>query len=120
MRVWLSLLAGVALLLGIETVYSGKWSSSNSGNSGDIRIRLKPEPEVVFTFSGREVKTKIAKASVADASFELDYDFALDGYELRSNLKGTIKGDKADGTYGTKSIADGSPVDVGTFEVTAK
>lgn len=120
MRVFLSLVACVALVSGAEAVYSGKWSSSSSGNGGDIQIRLKPEPEVVFTLSGREVKTKIVRASVADVKFELDYDFALEGYELRSSLKATMKGDKAEGSYQTKSIADGSLVDAGTFEVTAK
>ena len=110
----------VISLVGAEGLWSGMWSSSRNSSGGEIRIKLKPEPEVTFTINDREVKTKIASQKIAEDSFTLDYDFDLSGYHLRSSLTGSIKGSTGEGTYKTKSLADGSQVDEGTFQVGAK
>lgn len=114
------LVTGLAAMLIAAGVWNGKWSSSQNENGGEIRITLEPEAQVVFTLSGREVKTKIASQKKDGSSFSLEYDFDLEGYRLRSSLTGKIQGEAAEGTYRTKSLDDASAVDSGTFQVSLR
>lgn len=96
--------------------YNGKWTSDNSGSGGGIRITLKPEAKVVFTLSGQDVPCTIVSSKVEGESIEVAYDFILQGYKLRSTLKGTLKEGKLAGKYNTATVEDSMPVDAGTFE----
>jgi hypothetical protein len=82
-------------------------------------MRLTPEPDVMFTLGDQDVKTKVSSSKVSRDQFDIEYDFELSGYKLRSHAKGTVKGDKLQATYETKSLEDGSPVDAGALEATA-
>ncbi len=100
--------------------YNGKWTSDGSGNGGGIRITLKPQPKVVFTLSGQDVECTNVTSKVDAESIEVAYDFILQGYKLRSTLKGTVKDGRVEGKYNTTAIEDGTAVDSGTFEATAQ
>jgi hypothetical protein len=102
------------------SAWKGKWSSENSGNSGDIQIALKPEPRVSFTLSGQEVPCTVVSSKSDGENVEIAYDFNLQGYKLRSSLKGTVKDGKLQGKYTTTTVEDGSAVDSGSFEGTAR
>ncbi|MEJ7608435.1 MAG: hypothetical protein WKF37_19735 [Bryobacteraceae bacterium] len=116
MRILAALIAFAALLAAAD-VYSGKWESKLNGNGGEIRIQLKPEPSVSFTFNGTEVKTKVASVSQHGSDFAIAYDYDVEGYTLRSSLKGTVKDSVIEGTYSAAPADGGSAVDQGTFRV---
>ena len=116
MRTIAILCASALLLIGADGAFPGKWTSSRSDGEGDIRLRLKPEPEVVFTLNGRDVKTTVSNVKSEGDTFEMDWDFELEGYKLRSTGKGSIKGDRVEGKYQTKTLADGNVIDEGKFE----
>jgi hypothetical protein len=105
-----------------DGTFTGKWSSSRNDASGEIRLKLNPPVEVTFSLNGQQVKTTVAtfKTQPGAEEFEIDYDFSLEGYKLRSSLKGVVKGEKMTGQYTTKSLEDSSSVDAGNFEATSK
>ena len=100
-------------LLAAET-WKGKWSSDNSGNAGEIRFVLETGPNVVFTVGDQEVKTTNVTVKADGTELEIAYDFEIQGYRLRSTVKGTLKEGKLSGKYTTRSLEDGSSVDSGT------
>lgn len=119
MRVMALASAAILLLAAAGGPYTGTWESSRSDAAGTIRIRLKPEPEVVFTLSDREIKTKIISSKVTETGFDIAYDFTLEGYEVRSGVKGTFVPGGVRGEYRTTAGGDGSEVDAGTFRAEA-
>ena len=48
------------------------------------------------------------------------YDFDLQGNALESAVTGQLTGKTMEGTYKTTTVADGSPVDEGTWKVSAQ
>ena len=115
----LLLLLSATLLFAAGETYSGKWASNQNGSGGTLRMKLTPQPDVMFTLGEQDVKTKVSSNKVSADQFDIEYDFELSGYRLRSHAKGTIKDGKIQATYETKSLDDGSAVDTGTFEATA-
>lgn len=120
MRLLIAILVCAATVLAAGSVYSGNWASSQNDGSGSMRVQLKPEPQVSFTLGGQNVPTKIVKFAQNGDAFDVEYDFVIEGYHLRSHATGTIKGDKLQAKYETKSLEDGSTVDAGTMEAVAK
>jgi len=104
------------VLLAADGPFAGKWTSTRSESQGNITITLKPEPAVMFTLNGEEVKTVISNAKISDEGFEMDWDFTLDGYKLRSTAKATVNGDKITGEYRTRVRDEGTTIDEGRFE----
>ena len=76
--------------------------------------------EVTFTYDGQDIKTKVTAVSVEGAKVKVVYEFSLDGNGLESTITGELKGTTLAGEYHTKSTADGSPVDEGTWKGTAQ
>jgi hypothetical protein len=101
--------------------YKGSWTGG-AGANGDFRVVLTPgesdawKADVTFTFNGDEVKTKIVSVKAEGSKIEIVYDFDLGGNAIRSTVTGTVKGASLEGTYVSKAVADGSPVDEGTFK----
>ena len=116
MKYVLLLLLSCSLLMAADETFTGKWASSQNGSGGTLRMKLTPQPDVSFTLGGEEVKTKVTSSKVTGENFDLEYDFEAQGYKLRSHVKGTIKGDKAQAAYETTLLDDGSIVDSGSFE----
>jgi hypothetical protein len=119
MRIVVLALLTTVLSFGAD-FWKGKWSSDASGSGGEIRLTLKPEPKAVFTLSGQEVPCTNVATKVDGESIELAYDFILQGYKLRSTLKGTIKEGKFTGKYNTATLEDGTAVDSGTFDTSSE
>jgi hypothetical protein len=118
MRFLVLLAVAAAAVFGAET-FSGKWASDRNEGSGGIRITLKPEPKVSFTLDGQEVACTVASSKAEGESIEIAYDFILQGYKLRSTLKGTVREGKLSGKYESKVTDDGTPVDSGSFDGSA-
>lgn len=119
MRTLILLLLAALLAFGAES-WKGKWTSDNSGSGGEIRLTLKPEPQAMFTLSGQEVACTNVMSREEGESIVVAYDFILQGYKLRSTLKGTIREGKFSGKYSTAAVEDGSSVDSGTFETSSQ
>ena len=105
-----------ALVFAADGPFAGKWTSTRSESQGNITITLKPEPAVAFTLNGEEVKTVVSNARISDDGFEMDWDFTLSGYKLRSSAKATLKGEKIAGEYRTRVRDEGNTIDEGKFE----
>ena len=113
-------LASLLIVFAADLHYQGTWSSDSSAAAGKIDLQLKPGASVSFTMdSGESVRCKVVSAKVDTPALEVQYDFELQGYKLRSTLNGTITGETVEGKYTTKSIEDGSVADSGTFKATA-
>lgn len=102
--------------------YKGSWSG---GANGDFRITLEPagsgewKADIVFTMGIDEVKTKVKSVKVDGSKLDVVYDFDLQGNALESTVTGQLTGKTLEGTYKTKAVADGSPVDEGTWKASA-
>ena len=112
----LAVLFLAALLFAADGPFAGKWTSTRSDSQGTITITLKPEPAVLFTLNGEEVKTTVSNAKVSDDGFEMDWDFTLSGYQLRSTAKATMKDGRIQGEYRTRVRDEGTTIDEGKFE----
>lgn len=121
MRTLALALAAMLCLLAADLAgtYKGSWSGAASG---DFRITLEPgangewKAEIVFTLGNDEVKTQIKSLKVDGSKLDVVYDFDLQGNALESTVTGQLNGKTLEGTYKTKSVADGSPVDEGTWK----
>ena len=114
MRLALLLLAG--FLFAADGPFAGKWTSTRSDSHGNITITLKPEPAVTFTLNGEEVKTTVSNAKISDDGFEMDWNFTLSGYKLRSSAKAKVIDGKIEGEYRTRTVDEGTTIDEGKFE----
>ena len=125
MRTLLILLAAVLCLAAADLggTYKGSWSGAASG---DFRLKLEQNPggdwtaDIVFTMGTDEVKTKIKSVKVEGNKVDIVYVFDLQGNALESTVSGQLTGKTMEGTYKTKTVADGSPVDEGTWKVSAQ
>lgn len=117
----LSLMIFMAVsMFAVEGTWTGTWASSSGDRSGAMRIQLKPEPAVVVTVDGEEIKGKMVTLKQQDdKSFSIDCEFDIGENTMRTNLTATIKGETADGAYKTHAVADGGPADTGTFKLTS-
>lgn len=102
--------------------YKGTWSGGNGG--GEFTLVLdtngsdKPSGNVSFTLDGQPVLCKITSLKLDGLKVTVAYTFDFDGMNLESVMSGVITGSKLEGTYKTKSVSDGSPVDEGTCKAT--
>lgn len=117
-----------ATLLGLAAAdaagtYKGSWSGAGNG---DFRLKLEHsgsgdwKADIVFTMGSDEVKTKVKSVKVDGSKVDIVYDFDLQGNALESAVTGQLTGKVMEGTYKTKTVADGSPVDEGTWKVSAQ
>jgi hypothetical protein len=123
---FLTLCLALALSLfaaGLAGTYKGSYSG---GASGDISVTLKQaddgawKSDVTFTYDGQDIKTKVTSVSVEGSKVRIVYEFDLGGNGLESTITGELKETTLAGDYHTKSTADGSAVDEGTWKGTAQ
>ncbi len=117
----LTLSAAAADLAG---TYKGTWSGGQA--SGEITLTFRsadgggtPTANVSFAMGGEEVKCTVTSVKVDGSKVEVVYQFDLGDTKLQSTASGELKGNTLEGTYKTKSLADGSAVDEGTWKATA-
>jgi len=114
-----ALWAGAADLNG---TYKGTWSGGQA--SGDISMTLttaggETKAVVSFAFGGQDVKCNVTSVKVDGGKIEIVYTFDLGDVKMESTATGELKGTSLEGTYKTKSLADGSAVDEGTWKATS-
>jgi hypothetical protein len=100
--------------------YAGEWKSGSSGNGGAIRFTLETagdtwKCDLSFGLDGGDVKTVMREVKVQGTKVEFTYDFDVQGLTLRSHVMGEWNGTAFTGRYETTAVADGSPVDGGTW-----
>jgi len=125
MKTILLCLAALACLAAadITGTYKGSWSGAANG---DFSLKLDPaengqwKADVVFTMGSDEVKTKVKSVKVDGSKIDIIYDFDLQGTALESTISGQLTGKVLEGTYKTKTVAEGSPVDEGTWKASAQ
>lgn len=125
MRTALLLFATLLCLAAADVAgtYKGSWSGAANG---DFRLKLEQsatgdwKADIVFTMGTDEVKTKTKSVKVDGSKVDIIYDFDLQGNALESAVTGQLTGKIMEGTYKTKTVADGSPVDEGTWKVSAQ
>lgn len=101
--------------------YKGSWTA-DSGQGGGISFTLsqsggKWEGKAEFTMAGATVPCKVTRLEVSGSQLILAYDFALEGYDLRSTLTGTAEGKAIRGAYRTTAIESGQEISSGKFDV---
>jgi hypothetical protein len=114
--------AALLFSAGLAGTYKGTFSGS-SGASGDISVTLTQagddwKSEVTFSLGGDTVKTKVTSVKVDGAKMTVVYTFDLQGTVLESTVTGELKDGTMAGEYHTKTVADGSAVDDGTWKAT--
>jgi|ERR1051326_4455245 hypothetical protein len=103
--------------------YKGTWAGGQAG--GDLTMTLRaaddgtPQAQVSFTLGGQDIKCSVTSVKVDGSKIEVVYDFDLGDVKLQSTATGQLSGKALEGTYKTKSLADGSAVDEGTFKASA-
>ena|ERR1700730_18439371 len=125
MRTIVLLLAAFILLVAADIggTYKGSWSGAANG---DFRLKLEPagngdwNAEVVFTIGTDEVKTKVKSVKVDGSKIDIVYTFDLQGTALQSGVTGQLTGKTLEGTYKTTAVADGAPVDEGSWKASAQ
>jgi|SRR5581483_607204 len=107
----------------VSGTYKGTWTGGMA--NGDITMTFTsgadggPKADVSFTVQGQDVKCNVTSLKVDGSKIEVTYDFDLGDTKLQSTATGTIDGKNMQGTYKTKSLADGSAVDEGTWKASA-
>ena len=121
----LSLFIVLSCLLAADVAgdYKGTWTGAATG---EFRMSLtsggngEMSGNVVFTMGNDEVKTKVTSVKVDGNKLDMTYQFDLQGTELQSKIVGELKGKSFEGAYKTTTVADGSPVDEGTWKASAR
>jgi hypothetical protein len=108
----------------LSGTFKGTWTGGQA--SGDITVTFRPadgggtpKADVSFTIAGQDVKCNVTSVKVDGSKVELVYEFELGDTKLQSTVSGQVNGKAMEGSYKTKSLADGSAVDEGTWKATA-
>ena len=128
MRTAAILVVTVASVLGAAAAdfagtYKGTWTGGQA--DGEITMTLRSgddgttKADVSFTIAGQDVKCNVTSVKVDGSRIEVVYDFDLGDVKLQSTATGQLSGKTLEGTYKTKSLADGSAVDEGTWKASA-
>lgn len=103
--------------------FKGTWTGGQA--NGDITMTLRSadgdsvKADVSFTIAGQDVKCNVTSVKVDGSKIEVVYDFDLGDVKLQSTATGQLNGKTLEGSYKTKSLADGSAVDEGTWKASA-
>jgi hypothetical protein len=106
----------------LNGTYKGTWSGGQA--SGEIAMTLSTtggatKADVSFAFGGQDVKCNVTSVKVDGGKIEIVYTFDLGDVKMESTATGELKGKSLEGSYKTKSLADGSAVDEGTWKATS-
>lgn len=114
----------IASAADLSGTYKGTWTGGQA--NGDITVTFRssegggtPKADVSFTIAGQDVKCNVTSVKVDGSKVELVYEFDLGDTKLQSTVSGQVTGKSMEGSYKTKSLADGSAVDEGTWKATA-
>ncbi len=103
----------------ISGTYKGTWTGGMANGDISMTLRSATDADVSFSAQGQDVKCHVTSVKVDGSKIEIVYDFDLGDTKLQSTATGELKGKTLEGTYKTKSMADGSAVDEGTWKATS-
>jgi hypothetical protein len=114
-------LSGLAFASDLNGTYKGTWTSDNQGG-GDLTMSFSGDSgslkaEVSFTNEGETVKCDVKSVTLDGSKLLLVMDYG-DGNRNEAIVSGQLDGKLLSGTYKTKSLADDSPGDTGTWKST--
>jgi hypothetical protein len=118
----LILIAG-ATAADLSGTYKGTWTGGQA--DGELTLTLHAgddgatKADVSFTIAGQPVQCKVTSVKVDGSKLVVVYEFDLGDARLESTVSGTFTDKTIEGSYKTKSVGDGSPVDEGTWKATA-
>jgi len=100
--------------------YSGTWNSDGGAGSGKVTVTVAgpTEGDLSFTYQDQVIKPTKVTAKVTDTQVEFTCDVELGGYQIRTTFQGTVDNKAISGSYQSKSAADGSALDSGTWKAT--
>src|SRR5215469_11844722 len=112
---------GTAFASDLHGTYKGTWASDNQGG-GDLTMSFSGDSgslkaEVSFTNEGETVKCDVKSVKLDGSKLILVMDYG-EGDQNEAIVSGVLDGKLLSGTYKTKSLADDSPGDTGTWKST--
>jgi hypothetical protein len=114
---------GLAFASGLNGTYKGTWVSDNQG-SGDLTMNFSGDSnslkaEVSFTNEGETIKCDIKSVKLDGSKLLLVMDYGAEGNRFEATVSGVLDGKLLSGTYKTKSLANDSEGDTGTWKSSA-
>lgn len=114
---------GLAVASDLNGTYKGTWVSDNQGG-GDLTMSFRGDPdslkaEVSFTNEGETIKCDVKSVKLDGSKLLLVMEYGVEGSRYEATLSGVVDGKLVSGTYKTKSLADDSAGDTGTWKGSA-
>src|SRR5215469_556648 len=112
---------GTAFASDLNGTYKGTWTSDNQGG-GDLTMSFSGKSaslkaEVSFTNQGETVKCDVKSIKLDGSKLLLVMDYG-EGDRYEATVSGDLRDKLLSGTYKTKSLADDSRGDTGTWKCT--
>jgi hypothetical protein len=120
----LTAFAGLMFAAAPNGTYKGTWTSANEGG-GDLTVIFSAgdsntlKADVSFTLEGETTKCVVKSVTVEGSKLELVMNYEANGNRYEATVSGTFDGKSLSGTYKTKSLADSSAIDSGTWKTNA-
>lgn len=116
-------LVGMAFARDLKGTYKGTWGSDNQGG-GDLTMSFSGDSdsikaEVSFTNEGDTIQCDVKSVKLDGSKLLLVMNYGPEGNRYEATLTGTLDGKTLSGTYKTKSLADDSSGDTGTWKISA-
>ena len=125
LRLFFALIAfmGLALASGLNGTYKGTWASDNQGG-GDLTMSFSGDSdslkaEVSFTNEGETITCDVKSVKFDGSKLLLVMDYGSEGNRYEATISGVLDGKALSGTYKTKSLANDSDGDSGTWKSSA-
>ncbi len=114
---------GLAFAGDLKGTYKGTWASDNQG-SGDLTMSFTGDSdslkaEVSFTNEGETIKCDVKSVKLDGSKLLLVMDYGVESSRYEATLSGVVDGKLLSGTYKTKSLADVSAGDTGSWKISA-
>jgi hypothetical protein len=111
---------GVAFASDVNGTYKGTWVSDNQGG-GDLTMSFTGDSdslkaEVSFTNEGETIKCDVKSVKLDGSKLLLVMEYGIEGNRYGATLSGVVDGKLLSGTYKSKSLADDSAGDTGTWK----
>ena len=111
---------GLAFAGDLSGTYKGSWLSDNQGG-GDLTMSFRGDSgslkaDVSFTNEGETIKCDVKSVKLDGSKLLLVMDYGDQGNRFEATLSGVVNGKLLSGTYKTKSLADDSTGDTGTWQ----
>lgn len=119
----LAAFVALAFANNLNGTYKGTWISDNQGG-GDLTMSFTGgsdslKAEVSFTNEGETIQCDVGSVKLSGSKLLLVLDYGVEGNRYEATISGVVDGKLLSGTYKTKSLADDSAGDTGTWKSSA-